>query len=171
MKSYHQGLCSWQYVDAGWQSSSRARGLPPCWPPAVDILKWSKLLSSWGETRDLLWINPNTINPNNDTDIHINNLKASPISMPPAVGSSASIFPTGSVESWAAVNPCKKNHIGILKVGPQSSYYFTNLKRYYGWVHSECEQNPTSLKNTDIKWNFRRRWKNYLNIPLSACPV
>ena len=26
------------------------------------------------------------------------------MSMPPAAGSSASIFPTGSVESWAAVN-------------------------------------------------------------------
>ena len=39
-KGYRQGLCSWQYVDASWQSSSPAPGLLPCLPPAVDILNW-----------------------------------------------------------------------------------------------------------------------------------
>ena len=26
-------------------------------------------------------------------------------------------------------------------------------------------------QNKEIKWDFSRRWKNYLNISLSACPV
>ena len=109
-QSHHQGLCSWQCGDASWQSSSPAPGRLPCWPPTVDILNWSKLTQLIGGNEcfdvfwGILWLFE-TLLISMPSPYQYFVFETLPISIPPAAGSSARIFPTGSVESWAAVNP------------------------------------------------------------------